>query len=147
MRSPLLDTGSRIWINETASPRIFEERADVAGARRVAQFAQRLGLNLTNAFTRYGEHLADFFECALIAVLKPETHADDALLARAELLQHRGHLLLEAQVHGCFRWGDYSLVFNEITQVRVLLFANRRLEGYGSLSDLACLPHFFDGNV
>ena len=28
--------------------------------------------------------------------------------------------------------------------MRVLFFADRRLEGYGSLSDLACLPHFLD---
>src|SRR6185437_12257307 len=124
---------------QTASPRTFEERADVAGARRVAQFAQRLSLNLTNAFTRYGEHLADFFEGALIAILKPESHADDAFLARAKLLQHRCHRLFEVQVHGCLRWRDYSLVFDEITKMNVFLFSDRSLEGYRCLSDLASL--------
>src|SRR5215469_9193417 len=147
MSSSFLDAGSRIWINETASPRTFEKRADVAGARRVAQFAQRLGLNLTNAFTGYGEHLANFFEGPLIAVLKPETHAEDAFLARAERLQHRGHLLLEAQVHGCLRWRDYGLVFDEIAQMSVFLFTDGSLEGYGRLSDLAGLANFFDGHV
>src|SRR5215469_10423107 len=146
MPSPLLDT-CRIWINETASPRILEKRADVAGARRVAQFAQRLSFNLPNALARYGERLADFFEGALIAVLKPESHANNAFLPRAELLQRRRHLLLEAHVHGCLRWRDYALVFDEITQVSVFLFTDRSLEGYGCLSDLARLAHFFDGHV
>src|SRR5215469_202987 len=104
----------RVWINDPASQRTFEKRADEAGTRRVAQFAQRLGLNLANALARDGERLADFFEGVRIAVLKAETHADDAFFAGTELPQHRGHLLLEAQVHGCLRWRDYGLVFDEI---------------------------------
>ena len=40
MRSPLLDTGSGIWINETASPRTFEKSADEIGMRRVAQLGR-----------------------------------------------------------------------------------------------------------
>src|SRR5215467_2888974 len=135
----------RIWIEETASQRTFEKRTDVAGTRWVAQFAQSLGFNLANALTRDGEHLADFFQGALIAVLKPETHADDAFLPRTQLLQDRGHLLLEAQVHGCLRWRDYGLVFDEISDVSVFLFTNRSLERYRCLSDLARLAHFFDG--
>src|SRR5215468_1600363 len=113
----------------------------------MAQFAQRLSFNLANALACDGKHLADFFEGALITVLKPETHADDAFLARTERLQHGGHLLVEAQVHGCLGWRDYSLVFDEITQVRVLLFTDGSLEGYGCLSNLARLAHFFDGHV
>src|SRR6516164_5741261 len=117
------------------------------GTRRVAQFAQRLRFNLADTLARDGKHLPDLFEGALITVLKPETHADDALLAGTERLQHRGHLLVEAQVHGCLRWRDYSLVFDEITQVRILLFTDGSLEGYGCLSNLAGLAHFFDGHV
>src|SRR6516225_11422682 len=113
----------------------------------VAQFAQRLSFNLANALACDGKHLADFFEGALITVLKPETHADDALLAGTERLQHRGHLLVEAQVHGCLGWRDYSLVFDEVTQVRVLFFTDGSLEGYGCLSNLTRLAHFFDSHV
>src|SRR5215475_8142631 len=117
----------------------------MAGARRVAQFAQRFGLNLTNTFTRYGKHLANFFEGALIAVLKAETQADYTFLARAKLLQYRGHLLFKAQVHGCLRRRDYSLVFDEITEVRVLLFPDRSLKRNRCLRDFARLAHFCDG--
>src|SRR6266566_5112691 len=113
----------RIWIEETASQRTFEKRADVAGARWVAQFAQRLGLNLANALTRDREHLADFFEGARIAVLKPKTHADDAFFAGIELLQHGGHRLLQAEADRRIRWRDHGLVFDEIAQVSVFLFA------------------------
>src|SRR6516225_1182767 len=96
----------RIWIEETASQRTFEKHADVAGERWVAQFAQRLGFNLANALTRDGEHLADFFEGALIAVLKTKPHAYDAFFPRTELLQHGGHRLLQTEADGCLRWRD-----------------------------------------
>src|SRR5215471_9805312 len=132
----------RIWIEETASQRTFEKRADVAGARWVAQFAQRLGLNLANALTRDGKHLADFFEGALIAVLKSKTHADYAFFARAELLQHGGHRLLQAEADGGLRWRDEGLVFDEIAQVSVFLLADRGLERYWRLGDLARLAYF-----
>jgi hypothetical protein len=56
-----------IQINEIASPRTFEKRAHEAGTRRATQFTQGLSFNLTNALARDGEHLADFFEGALIA--------------------------------------------------------------------------------
>src|SRR6516164_564562 len=72
----VLDVGAvRIWINETASPRTFVKRADEVGMRRMAQFAQRLSFDLTNALPRDSKRLADFFESPRIAVLKPETHA------------------------------------------------------------------------
>src|SRR6516162_3264445 len=101
-------------LDTTVSPRRVEKRADLAGMRRVTQFAQRLSFNLADALARDGEHLANFFEGVRIAVLKAETHADDAFFAGTEFPQHRGHLLFEAQVHSCLRWRDYSLVFDEI---------------------------------
>jgi hypothetical protein len=66
------------------STRVFEKSADVAGTRRLAQFAQRVGFNLANALARYREHLTDFFESPRITVFKPKTHADDSFLAGSE---------------------------------------------------------------
>src|SRR5258706_11206309 len=140
-----IDVG-RIWIEETASQRAFEKRADVAGARWVAQFAQRLGLNLANALTRDREHLADFFEGARIAVLKPKTHADDAFFAGIELLQHGGHRLLQAEADGRIRWRRHGLFFDEIAQLSVFLFADTSLERNRTLRDLASPAHFFDAH-
>src|SRR5258708_39753720 len=88
-----IDLG-RIWLEETASQRTFEKRADVAGGRWVAQFAQRLGLNLANGLTRDREHLADFFEGARVAALQPQTHSDDCVFPGIEVLQHGSHRLL-----------------------------------------------------
>jgi hypothetical protein len=119
----------------------------MAGARWVAQFAQRLGLNLANALTGDGEDLANFFESALVAVLKTKAHADDAFFAGTELLQHEGHRLLQAEADGRIRWRSHGLVFDEIAQVSVFLFADRSLEGNRRLRDLASPAHFFDAHV
>src|SRR5215469_2718883 len=88
-------------IRGVASQRTFDKRADVAGTRRMAQFAQRLGLNLANALARDGEGLADFFEGVLTAVLKTKAHADDAFFAGIELLQYGGHRLPQAEADSC----------------------------------------------
>src|SRR5713101_9839014 len=48
----------------------FEEDAELARARAVAQLAQRLGFDLADTFTREGESLAHFLERVLAAVLQ-----------------------------------------------------------------------------
>src|SRR5713226_8051232 len=65
----------------------FEEGAELARARGVAQLAQRLGFDLADTFTGEGERLAYFLERMLAAVLKPEAHLDDLFLARGEGFQ------------------------------------------------------------
>src|SRR5687768_6122197 len=66
-------------------PDAFEERLELARARGVAELAERLGFNLSDALARDGEVLADLFERVLAAVLaEAEAHLDDLLLARGE---------------------------------------------------------------
>ena len=43
----------------------FEEGFQLPGARGMAQFSQRLGFDLTNAFAGHGKMLAHFFERVL----------------------------------------------------------------------------------
>ena len=62
----------------------LEERLQPVRPAGVAQFAQRLGFDLADAFARDGELLADFFERVLAAVLQAEAHLDDLLFARAQ---------------------------------------------------------------
>jgi len=50
----------------------FEEGAELVGARRVPQLAQRFALDLADALAGEGEQLAHFFERVLAAVLQPE---------------------------------------------------------------------------
>src|ERR671913_1671046 len=67
----------------------FVEGLEQARARRVAEFAERLGLDLADALARHVEVLADLFERVLLA-LRAEAVAqlDDDLFARAEGRQH-----------------------------------------------------------
>ena len=56
----------------------LEERAELAAARRVAQLAERLGLDLADALARDREALADFFERVLAAVADAEARGSKA---------------------------------------------------------------------
>src|SRR5690606_35501649 len=76
----------------------LEERPETTAARRVAQLAQRLGLDLPDALAGDREALADFLERVLRAVADAEPHLDDALLARRQRLEHAVGLFLQVQV-------------------------------------------------
>ncbi len=64
-------------------------------ARGVAELAQRLGFNLTDALARDREVLADFFERMFAAILQAEAHLHDFLFARAKGLENLGGLLAQ----------------------------------------------------
>ena len=49
---------------------------------RVAELAQRLGLDLTDAFARHVELLSDLFEGALAAVLQAEPQGEHLLFVK-----------------------------------------------------------------
>ena len=48
---------------------VFEEGAELVATAGVAEFPERLGLDLADAFAGHGKVLADFFEGMLAAVL------------------------------------------------------------------------------
>jgi len=111
----------------------------------MAQFSQCLGLDLADAFAGYCERLADFFERVLGTVFQSEAHLDDLLFARGQRAQHLRSLVFEVDVdHGFGRRNDRA-VFDEVAQVRIFLFANRRFEGDGFLSNLQDFPNFATG--
>src|SRR6187200_1698221 len=76
----------------------FEEGAQFAAPRRVAQLSERLGLDLADALAGDGEVLADLLERVLAAVANAEAHLDYLLLARRERFEDRFGLLLQVQV-------------------------------------------------
>src|SRR3972149_6774837 len=76
----------------------LEERTQLSAARRMAQLAQRLRLDLPDALAGDREALADLLERVLAAVADAEPHLDDFLLARRERLQDRVGLPLAIQV-------------------------------------------------
>src|SRR5919109_3196530 len=62
----------------------LEEAPEFLRPRRVAQLAQRLGLDLSDALARHREVLPDFLERVLAAVGEPEPQPQHFLLARRQ---------------------------------------------------------------
>src|SRR5205085_11290094 len=62
----------------------LQEAPELLRPRRMAQLAQRLGLDLSDALARDREILADLLERVLASVGEAEAQAQDLLLARGE---------------------------------------------------------------
>src|SRR5579859_153332 len=131
----------------TTSQRIFIERADKPRTRGVAQFAERLGLNLANALASDSKSLADFFKSVRITVLKAKAHANDALFTRIQVLQHGGDIFLETEVDGRVCGRGNGFIFNKIAEMSVFFFADGGLEGDGRLSNFPGAADLFKGDV
>src|SRR6185312_4571835 len=125
-----------LWARTILRRPSFEKRAKFARPRRVPQLAQRLGLDLADALAGDGEALADLFERVLAAVADAEAHLDHLLLARRQRLQHRLGLFLQIEVDHRFGRRDHLAIFDEVAQMRIFLFADRRLERDRLLCDL-----------
>src|SRR5262245_49776989 len=119
----------------------LEEAPELLGARRVAELAQRLGLDLADALAGDGEVLANLLERVLAAVRQPEAKAQHLFLSRRQRVQHLVGLLAQAEADHALDGRAHLLVLDEVAQVAVLLLADRRLEGDRLLGDLEHLPH------
>src|SRR6202161_1057851 len=106
----------------------FQEGTELARTRWMAQLAQRFRLDLADAFARYRERLADFFERVLAAIIETKTHLDDFFFARRQRLQHRGRLLFQIEVDDRIGRRNDGLVFDEVAEMRIFLFADRSFE-------------------
>src|SRR6185312_2770042 len=76
----------------------LHEGLEALRSRRVAQLAQRLGLDLADALARHLEVLPHLFQRVVGLLADPEAHAQHLLLARGQRGQHLAGLL--RQVHG-----------------------------------------------
>src|SRR5580698_7431847 len=122
----------------------LEKRPELAAARRMPELAQRLGFNLTDALAGDGKALADLLERVLAAIPDTEPHLDHLLFARRQCLEDRLGLLLEVQVDHRFGRRHHLAVLDEVTEMRILLLADRRFERdrlLRDLEDLAYLGH------
>src|SRR6266852_155925 len=84
------------------SMHVVEKCLELAGARGVAQLAQRLGFDLANAFAGDGERPANFLQRVLQAILQTKTHLDHLLFTCAEGVQHVRGLFLQFHVDDGF---------------------------------------------
>src|SRR5207249_11602004 len=78
---------------------ILDEGLEVAPAQRVAQLAERLGLDLPDALARHREALADLFERVLPLFADAEPEAQDLLLLRRQRGQRALDLGREVLTH------------------------------------------------
>src|SRR3954470_9363663 len=123
---------------------VFDERLEALGAARVAQLAQRLRFDLADALARDLEVLADFLERVVALLADAEAHAQDLLFARRQRRQHLAGLLGEVHRDDGVRRRDDALVLDEVAQVRIFLFADRRLEGDRLLGAIEYLVHLVE---
>src|SRR4051812_43706773 len=100
-------------------PRLLQVVLELARARRVAQLAQRLRLDLTDPLASDVELLADLFERARPTVLQAEPELEHASLAARERIEHCLDLLLEQLVRCRFGRGQGAAVLDEVAEVGV----------------------------
>src|ERR1017187_2648440 len=113
----------------------------------MTQLSQRLCLDLPDTFSSDSKRLADLFERVLGAVFQPKTHLDHFLFARRERAQDLSRLVLEGDIDHRIRRGDNAAILDEVAQMRIFLFANRRFEGDRLLRDLQHFADFRHGNI
>src|ERR1017187_6823024 len=94
----------------------------------MTQLAQRLCLDLPDTFSSDSKRLADLF-------------------ARRERAQDLSRLVLEVDIDHRIRRGDNAAILDEVAQMRIFLFANRRFEGDRLLRDLQHFADFRHGNI
>src|SRR5580704_9945470 len=93
------------------------KRLQLARTGGMTQLAQRLGLDLPDAFASDLEALADLFECVLGAVLKTEAHLDDPLFARRQRAKNLRGVLLQVHANDGVGRRDGLAVFDEVAKV------------------------------
>src|SRR6185312_416564 len=119
----------------------------LTAAAWMTQFAQCLRLNLTNTLTRDMELLAHFFERAAAPIIQSEAQLQYLALSLRQTIQHILHLLLEQLMACRICRGQGSVIFNEITQVTIILFANWRFQTHRFLADLDDLAHLLRADL
>src|SRR5215831_12802386 len=119
----------------------LQKRAQAMAPAGMPQLAECLRFNLPDPLPRDCEVLSDFLERMLASIFEAETHLDDFLFARRERLEHLRGLLAQIQIDYRVRRRNPVLIDDEVTQVRLLLFADRRLQRDRLLRDPQHLPH------
>src|SRR5215208_5757965 len=96
---------------------IVQKAPQLAAPARMLQLAQRLGLDLPDAFARHRELLADFLQRVVGVHPDSKAHAQHALLARGERGEHARRRLAQVRLDGGVDRQDGVLVLDEIAEV------------------------------
>ena len=95
----------------------------------MAKLSERLGFDLTDTLTRNVEFLADFLKGAGTAVIQTEPQAKDLLFSLCQRAQHFNELLFQKRKGCCICRDRNIVILNKISEMAVLLLADRCLEG------------------
>src|SRR5207302_7421369 len=105
---------------------VLDEGLEVAPAQRMAQLAERLGLDLPDALTGDREALADLFQRVLALFADAEPQTEDLLLLRRQRGQRALHLRREVLTQQRVVRRARRLVLEEVAELAVL--TDRRLQ-------------------
>src|SRR5262249_9042067 len=103
--------------NRLPTARLLQIVAELLRTRGVAELAQRLGLDLSNALPRDPEALADLLQRPLVPIDEPEAELEDPALTRCERVEYVFHLVVEHRQGGGVRWRDRLLVLDEVAEM------------------------------
>src|ERR1043165_1129514 len=115
---------------------VLDERLEALAARRMAQLAERLRLDLADALAGDLEVLAHFLERVVALLADAKAHAEDLLLTRRERREHLAGLIREVDAYHALTGRDDRLVLDEVAEMGVFLLTDRRLERDRLLRDL-----------
>src|SRR5665648_223765 len=99
----------------------------------MAQFAERLALDLPDPLASHAELATHFLEGAGMAVVEAEPELYHFALALREAVEHLAELLLQHRERCSLGRYDGLRVLDEVTELGVLFLADRRLQRDGLL--------------
>src|SRR4029079_9227836 len=105
----------------------------------MAQLAQRVRLDLADPLAGQAELLADLLERPRPAIVETEPQPENPLFAALEAVEHLRDLLLEELLRDDLVRPERVGILDQLTELRVALLADRRLERDGGATVAAHL--------
>jgi len=96
----------------------------MANASGMAQFAQGLGFDLTNALASDVVHLANLFEGPFVTVDQPEAHFENLAFAFRQAGENVAQFFLKQTVAGHVGGVFRRLVLDEVTDADIAVIPN-----------------------
>src|SRR5215471_14793182 len=111
------------------------------------EFAQRLGLDLTDALPRDRELFPDLLQRVVLVHAYAVAHAQHAFFAWRDGSKHTRGGLAQVRLNHGVDGENRVLILDEIAETRILLVADGRLQGQRFLGDFQHLVHLFQGHA
>src|SRR5436305_10397889 len=100
----------------------------------MTQLTQCLSFDLANPLTSDVEFFAHFFQRAATPIVQTKAQLEHLALTLGQAVQHILDLLFEQLMAGGFSWSERGVIFEEVTEMAVLFFTDRRLQAHWLLA-------------